>query len=438
MYFVDQSIDIEVKQGTTTIAEMVLSPAINISGVVNDGFFGGTLEKAKVKITAPVQVETETDATGKYSILDIKIPQSTYPKTKVVYEVSKVGYNTVNSECEFDVDYNYSSYDSLIPQGKVVTVSNKLGNKNLISTSIDGSNEFSISDNKGDNYNAVLLKDGKTVRFLSTRDGIKSKYGSNVPLVYQIDIDGKNLKKISKTNYIDNDGIGNFNLASGKRAFTVYEYNGNSSFYTLKAGNLEGTELKVVESGKTDGYFGNIVIADSGEYLLYSWKDNLDQTLSGVYRYDFNADKVDFLYNVKESNYTDVKAISQDLNQAIVQISTGWEDEGDLWLLNISGKKLTRITNSSTGELKPTFFNGDKSILYQSRRDDLLSVYIWDLGKGKETKISNVSGTDQEFYANMCADLVANTKYEPTMQLINKALAQENAMCPGPYYKYYD
>jgi len=89
---------------------------------------------------------------------------------------------------------------ALVPDGKVVYVSNKNGGKKgVYTTNYDGSDEKALVPRVGDteDYDAGVSTHDRYVTFMSTRDKRKNHYGSDDPTLYLVKIDGTGLVTIS-------------------------------------------------------------------------------------------------------------------------------------------------------------------------------------------------------------------------------------------------
>lgn len=89
---------------------------------------------------------------------------------------------------------------NLVPEGRVIFLSNKDGGKRgIYSINYDGTDEKALVARVADkeDYEIAISPHDRYVAFLSTRDGRKNKYGSDEPSLYLVKIDGSGLTKIS-------------------------------------------------------------------------------------------------------------------------------------------------------------------------------------------------------------------------------------------------
>jgi Tol biopolymer transport system component len=135
---------------------------------------------------------TRTNPAGEFSF--DKLPAADYTVT-----LSKDGYLDKEEKLTLKTDDTTAASLTLVPSGQVVFVSNRDGKRAIYIANYDGSNQHQLITpaNGGEDYGPVLSPDGKWVVFASTRDGLKTSYGSPAARLYLVSRDGKDLKKVS-------------------------------------------------------------------------------------------------------------------------------------------------------------------------------------------------------------------------------------------------
>jgi len=386
----DVTTDYVLTEGNFDIGKIVLVPASDIKFNVVDWLSGAALDK--VTATAgTASVTTTTD--GIVQLLDLQI---TGDLSILVHKDGYVDQTVTLAAANFKTSaVNVLADCSLVRTGRVVYVSNRLGNSNVYSANYDGSDEKMLSDNKGDSTSPMVLADGKTVAFFSTRDQIKNAYNSVIQIPYTANINGGSLTKLAKTNYEDNGGIGDYDFLAMKRVYLQYTYEGGSSKYDVYFGNLDGTgSSKIFE--KTGGNFRSFSFANNGEFLIYSWVDYNDRNNDGFYYLKTSTGESRLLYKTG-SDTADTLGVSTDRSSVLVDITDPGSYTSDLWLIGVNNNQVTRLTNSSVAETDARFSQDMRTVFFTSARDGKTDLYRVNINGTSETKITNAGNVGSAF-----------------------------------------
>ncbi|MDD3647321.1 MAG: hypothetical protein PHS44_02360 [Candidatus Dojkabacteria bacterium] len=382
-YFLDEEFDITINEGQNNLEELQLTPAADVSGKVVDVY----TQKPKPSVLIRyADKEVRSDDKGDFKLSDVEIGQS---KIKLSFFLED--YLDKTKSYSLKQGLNNVKDVEMTRRGKVVYVSNRMGNRNVYISNYDGSAEKMLSDNKGDSYSPYLTSDGSTVYFVSTREGIKNDNGGIVALVYSTAASGGAITKVSKTEYSDYGSIGSFSFDSMKRTYTktIYDYDDDSYTAKLYYGNIDGSDMKNVYS-KKDLYIERTIVANNGDFLLFNISSSGNSKVkNGLYYLDPSNMSTRFLWE-ENDDYSSLYpvAISPSRKFVLVMVWDGKLGRQDLWNVGIFDDVSYRVTNTSVTEQQPRFTPDGSYITYITTRDGEADVYKVGLdGKG-ETKVS--------------------------------------------------
>ena len=176
--------DIKIFSITKQVAKLY-----NLKGVVQDYVTGTVLVNVQVSTNGQT---VQTNPAGEFTFT--KLAAGDYTLT-----VSKGSYLDLQQKTTVTSDPVAALSVALVPARQVVFVSNRDGKRAVYVSNFDGSNQHQLVPpaNGGEDYAPVVSPDGKWIVFSSTRDGLKTAYGSPAPKLYVASSDGKILKKVS-------------------------------------------------------------------------------------------------------------------------------------------------------------------------------------------------------------------------------------------------
>lgn len=383
-FFIDQEFEIDINDEQINLGEIQLHDAADIQCVIVNWLNSALIQNAKVTIDSKDYFSNEN---GIVFFKDIDLTKS--KEKNIEIEVDNYLKNTLNKTLV--PGKNDLGKIEMIQVGKTVYVSNRLGNKNVYISNLDGSNEKLLTDNIGDSFNPVLSQDKKLVFFLSTREKIKTSNGILVPLLYSVSSEGGKINRISKTNYEDASGIGYFNLVSKKRAFIRYEYQNSKLFI----GDIDGTSSKLIF--ESNGSITSIKISNDGKFVVFSLLySNTEDHKNGIYKSDIQGN-TELIYEIKSDEFVTIEDLSEDQKLMLVQKSKNDYSESDLFIYGLNEKIIEKITNSTSIEMNPQFSNNSKGVIYISQRDNKTDVYNYLLDKSNEIKLTTTGKVSSYF-----------------------------------------
>lgn len=374
---------VTLKRGKNALGTITLKAAavekVTLSLSVTDYISDELITGAAIKVG---------DLTGSFDSGSYKI--ANVPVGKHPLTVSNTGYETFTSEVTIEEKTTTLDAVKLVRSGVVVFESNREGGKRgIFVANYDGSNQKNLIARVGDyeDYNPILGPNQRKLFFTSTRDGQRREGTSNEfkTYMYLVDIDGKNLTKISEsssdyavwspdggfigyTKYTEdyskselhtydvvkktshefsgyNSSSFSFNLDGTQIAFSGRK--DGSSLQRLTIANSNGTNLKEVATDPENGFYG-MEFTTAGK-LRYS-------------RYDSAAKKTKwFEYDLANSAIAEVTAPAVDREGAILSPNkklrayvSSRDGKRNLYVSDPDGKnerKLTDLNNVEYGLL---------------------------------------------------------------------------------------
>lgn len=170
--------------------EKVPPAKITVSGTVQNYISEQPLSNIEFKIG---ERSITSDSTGKFSFTNI-------PSGEITLTSNQSGYLPISAKYTVSKANPALGKINLIPTGIVVFASNRENGKlGLYTANYDGTDQKPLIARVGqtEDSSPSLSPDGKKVSFLSTRDNKKDANGNLINYLYIVDINGKNLTKVS-------------------------------------------------------------------------------------------------------------------------------------------------------------------------------------------------------------------------------------------------
>lgn len=383
----ENSSSITLKRGKNNSVEIKLiktPPAkVEVIGVVKNYISETPVKNAAIKIG---DNSTTTDSNGNFSLPEV---------TTGDYEISVKESSYIDYKKSISITKETASLCAvnLVPQGKVVFVSNREGGKRgIFTTNYDSSEMKSLVarvDNQED-INPILSDDGKKVIFLSSREG-KKENGNPINGLFVVDIDGKNLTKIADKS--------DYNIMWSKNSKYVIwntntrNENNNSTFdlYIYNVAKKENTKIA------TSGNGINSLINDSAASIVY----NTNTTANG--KFQINA------YDIASGTS---KVVAE--NSVNMGISKFISDKEVLYSVWQNNQTKYYAVNIDTNEVRETQYEYATRILIKSPDGKLVS-YIEERDGKRNVFVANVDNSNEKQLTQI--DVVTG---EPYWSLNNK------------------
>ncbi len=382
-FYQDFDLAFELKEGLRDFGEIVLVESRDVSFNVKDWISNQPINTVAILIG---EKTVNTDPEGNAIFADLPIA------SKYDYKITKDGYKTIEESITLSDNTKLIDLNSIrmVRMGKTFYTSNRSGNYNIYTSDYDGSNEKMVSDNKGSNFAPKLSTDGKSIFFLSTRDGFHGAYNELIPVVYKVNLDGSGLSKITQTKYEDNGSIGYYDYNGGKRAYTRYSNDGSGSVQDLYFGNINGTEMsKVFTLPDNDGYFASIVISPNGKSIVAIYNDyTLGSPVSRIIHINPTNGEKRNLYEAPPYYYPTLLEFSSDSNSILALTSSHEDVNVNLYRIFINENKVLKITNNSNIERDAFFTPDSKKVIFFDVRDSKMNIYVKDSTGANELQLT--------------------------------------------------
>lgn len=225
-----------------------------VKGFVQDYVSGLPLGNVQVTLGNQTLI---TDPNGEYDF-------EKQPAGSIKLFLSKVGYS--DKELSFkltDADV-ITAKVSMLPDGQVVFVSNRSGQRQLYTSAYDGSNQrlFLANSAKGEDFAPQMSPDNKWILFSSTRGGLVDAYGNPLSQLYLASANGETVIKIA-------DDVSNkfTDFWSADSRFIYFSGYSNVSMSQATYQVYDVQTNKLIDLGPV---INNPVFARSGDLLAYS------------------------------------------------------------------------------------------------------------------------------------------------------------------------
>jgi len=315
--------------------------------------------------------EVATNDHGVFTIHDVPVGEASLT-------FSKQGYHTLEQTVR--VKGQEAVEIDLVPEGKVVFVSNREGGKRgVYVVNYDGSNIQRLVqqvDNTED-YQVARSPDRQRVAFLSTRDKRESS-GQRLfePSLYLINIDGSDLIKVSNHYYISEvQWVGDSQRLVWKGMINPSDYAAN--LYVYQLGNDS------VEQLNNGASVGTIVMNSKKTGILWTqYRGSGDPTAKeGVFYHDFNTQQTEQIFD------RDVWGVFfTDGDQKVVFSYTA----GD------SGDWQSVAYNLRTGQTEESLYNEESTITKVVSPNGEKFAYVTTRDGKSDIYVSNLDGTEEQ------------------------------------------
>ena len=317
--------------------------------------------------------------------------------------------------------------------GRIVFVSNRdNGKRNIYTANYDGSDQKPLLEREGEteNYNPALSPHHKKVVFLSTKDSRKDKNGNIAAVPYVIDVDGKNLKKISddwNIYYLNWSPDGQYIYFNGYEKddytgsrWSVYDVVKNSTVAQIK------TSEKTADNPTT--YSSNHTFHFSSDDNFIAYANEISKSsyyLNNVWQKESHTYKI-ILANADNTNQKVIKETTSEKYQSVYVKQFGKDDATvEYYISNDSGRK-DYSYNISTGETKEVEKTPDGQNRGQLLPDKSGRVYVDERDGKKDVFWSDPDGKNEKKLTDLGVAQYGWLEISPGSQIIFFNIVKES------------
>jgi Tol biopolymer transport system component len=367
-----------------------------VKGFVQDYISG--LPLANVQVTLGNQTLV-TDPNGEYDF-------EKQPVGEIKLFLSKVGYS--DKELSFklvDADIIVAKVP-MLPDGQVVFVSNRSGQRQLYTSAYDGSNQrlFLTNPAKGEDFAPQMSPDNKWILFSSTRNGLTDAYGNPLSQLYLASADGRTVTKIA-------DDVSNkfTDLWSADSRFIYYSGYSSVSMSQATYRVYDTQANKLIDLGPV---INNPVFAPRGDLLAYSTVvaspaalTNISASTSSsssVPNVSANNNIITFnLANGQQKNLVSrpefILGMVFSADGQNLQYSVSMNGAQHYFSINLTDASQTEI-NASSYLTKDFVYSPDgQSKAYIDQRDGQSNLYLDNLNGSSEKQLTQMGNLNSQY-----------------------------------------
>lgn len=153
---------------------------------------------------------------------------------------------------------NVGSYSAISSLGLVaITIYDDFGHRDIGGVSLGGGEIVQLTDHPGDDTMPSWSPDGKTISFVSNRDGLGTAH------IYLMDWDGENQRRLTENDMIEIEPA--WSPDGSRIAFTVVDENEDSNIYII---DTDGTNLYQLTNGE-NSYNEHPVWSPDGKMIAF-------------------------------------------------------------------------------------------------------------------------------------------------------------------------
>ncbi len=351
------------------------------------------VEKVSVTVAVTDYITEEAITDGKVTLEDIS---GIYDSAGAAYKlnnvplgsdtltITKSGYTTFSTKVTVAKETKTLDPVALVQAGTIVFESNRdRGKRGIFTANYDGSDQKALVARVGDleDYTPVLGPNQRKAFFTSTRDGAKREDNASYykEFIYLVDIDGKNLTKISETS----GSYGVWSPDGGYIGYTKYidDYS-KSEIYTY--------DVVKKTSHEFDGYYSySFNFSPDGKLIAFSAIKEGETTRKLYYATSAGADIRVVATNTNNYDFYGMEFTSASKLRYNYYDQTARKTR---WFEFDLGTSATTEVAAPAVDRESAVLSPDKKTrAYVSTRDGKTNVYISDADGKNEKKLTELN-----------------------------------------------
>lgn len=399
--------------------ELIKIPPVQVTltGIVQNYINEEVISGATITLN---NLSTKSDSQGKFSISNVTTGEYTI-------KASIGGYLPYEKKVSIYQDKSDLDPLALVPEGKIVFVSNReSGKRAIFRANFDGSTQEKIIERVGEyeDYNPIVANDGKKFLFSSTREGAKGNNGL-ISKLYLIDTDGQNLQKISDEN------LDTYNIAAtNDLTYLLYTVSKDDKSIAYSY----NTKTKKLNTINAQYSVYNTAINNSGNTIAYTQNYEKD----GMYKTHIFIANIDGT-NAKEIASYQSANMLKFINNNELQYSVYDNSASKYFKYNVITNIEKEYTPTNTGYTDGVISQDGNKIAYAASRDGKSNIYISNTdgtGEKKLTSVDTVSGARIQWIDNKYIAFSVSKTGESAMYIVGTNGASAKKIVDVAYIGY--
>lgn len=377
--FRDIKFELKLVAGDNAITDQTLVPAGDATGKLISWVREDLLLDTNITVESVPDAQVEVAEDGSFAVMDLEAGK----EYKIRTEAN--GYQTRDYTLTIEPGINEIFGFKMVEEGQVPYLRQVASEMQIFVSDLDGENEAQLTSGRPQPY-AEHIADS-TVYFLSSRDGVNNTLGGEGFTAYAVSTLGGQMQRL--TNNTTNWGriIPNFTaqkLANVRRG-------ASADVRILEIMKLDGSGRVEIENISTEDItFDDVLISDNGEYVIYHMQDSAD-TVNGLYRSHTNNSSAQKLVTREDIQ---IYSVSQSGNRIIYTATNESTGLVDLMLYTVSSRQDTTLKQSYSGSQFQFVKGSENLVLFFDLRDSGSNVYLLDIAKNTETRLTNFKATE--------------------------------------------
>ncbi|HSI21277.1 MAG TPA: carboxypeptidase regulatory-like domain-containing protein [Verrucomicrobiae bacterium] len=371
----------------------------SVKGLVTDYVSALALSEVQVSLGGK---SAKTAADGSFTVDDLVAGE-------FKLTLSKAGFTTVEVPLTVSPTTDVAKV-SMVPTGNVLYVSNRDGKRSMYVAKYDGSGERQlVAPVAGtEDFGPSVSPDGKRVVFSSTRDKIPSTFnGRYLSRLYVVDIDGKNLKKVS-------DDVSPAAVTwSANSGFIYFEAYKDSKLSEYVRRFYDVSKANTFELGETSS---GAYMMGTATKAIYSVSRNTEG-----YNYVYDIKSVDFVSGERRTIISDIEDLLTSEPMEFVSDDTAFTYETQ----DGNGRKRYQADFQS-GEKKEISLKQDAERAYSVSPDGTRKAFIETRDGKNDIYTVNNAGVDERRITTFgVVSALAPITWDTTSRYITFAVVRE-------------
>lgn len=343
-----------------------------VSGKVINYISEDTISNATVTIE---DISAQTNDVGDFVLT--KVPGGEYDM-----KIEKDGFNTAVQKVQIDNEKIDLQNVKIVPEGKVVFVSNRDGKRGIYQANYDGTDQKFLVDRIGDfeDYEPELSPHQTKVSFLSTRDGAYDANSHLIAKLYVVNINGSKMKEIS-----GDPGIYN-SFWSPDGGYILYRSKKDGEKNSaIRVYNVLNEETYTINDPQSNATAGSFIISPNDNKIVYSLSNSSwGSNDTGLYLADIDGNNKTKIYDKPSS------PINFSEDGSVINFSDTSNNYKKL-SYNLSNGQIQDANIASNETIRGVKSPNQSKVAFVDNRDGKANVYVADTDYTNEKVLTDIN-----------------------------------------------